>query len=134
MKCILQLGLLFTLAASGSAEALQFESIKLEDLYRSAATVAVVRVTSAKISSFSRGGNEIHCGVIHHAEVRNAIKGEERHLEFQSNQSLKVGSGYILFLDTDDLASWVEFMSMGRNDEDLYNKCLDIGPGLYASW
>ena len=134
MRRILHLVLLVTLTASDSAEAISFAPMSLEQLYRHSAIVALVQITSAKLSSISYDDSRIRCGIIYQAEVRDAIKGEEEKVEFRSPQNLRVGGDYILFLSNNDLASSVRFMSMGRNDEDLYNKCMDIGPGLYASF
>ena len=133
MKRALYFILLVALISSGSAVALEFASMSLEDLYRRSAIVVQVQIKSARLSSISYDDSQILCGITYEADVRVALKGDEEKVEFRSGINLKVGGDYILFLDSDDLASVVNFIAMGRNDEELHSKCVDIGPGLYAS-
>ena len=135
MRLILTLSLIITLLlVTHSTYALKFKRISLEDLYNDSVVVAHVIIKSGNISTYSTDNKNDTCGVNYLADIVESYKGKTTSFKFRASNTLNVGQEYILFLSEKDLATSVRFMSMGEHREGLYNKCMEIGPGLYTSW
>ena len=116
------------------ALAYQVAKISLEELVKRSSDIAHVEIRAANEVTIQNGEGAISCGYDYEARVIERFKGlDEPTIKFRSVDWLTMGAEYVVFASTENFGSKLRFLSMGRDDHDIYERCAQGGSGLYVS-
>lgn len=116
-----------------SLHAITLSKTTIDKMFQDAAHVAVVQIKGIKSIEFNSKSRIINCGFDYEAQITKGFKGKNIKIKFRSHHDLVENNSYLIFFNSLYQDGNIRFLTMGRNDVALFEKCKGNSPGLYAS-